>query len=1013
MGSFKTYFPAFPGILLLIIFPYNLHSFSKDTIQSRIALADSLYRTQQYQQTLYILEETLPDAINKLGEKDPLVARIYDDLGRINVALSSFTQAAEYHYKALHLRLELYGETHLDVATSYHGLGIVYWYRADHEKGYYYHTKSLHIREELLGENHPLVARSLTNTGVSLRDGGKYNEALSYFHRGLEIRKTLFGEEHPDIAESYNHIGVLYVRKGDYYQALEYYREALEIRIRTLGDKHPNVASSYNNVASQLQRSGDYGQSLHYHNRALAIRLEIYGEKSWFTGHTYGNMGHVLMMMERYSEAFIYFQKARDIYKTIVGENHPQFAIINNHLGNLYRRMGEYTKALDLKFDALDIFLTVYGEKHQNTSLLYHDIGHIYQKMKKYDEALRYFDKSIGIHSTIFGDSHPRTADLYIHFSCIYSEKENYDLALYHIDRALTILAPDYPDRMYGSEYIPAFVTQDLYFIHALNVRGDILHHKYLAYRTDDEILFEALGTFQVAVHHIENMRKKIISEESKRFRSEHDFELFENAIRTSLLLFEETDDDAYKKLAFEFAEKNRAAALREAVAESHARSFSAVSDSLLKREREFRWKIASHEVQFTRVKKDTEETRKLHDNLFAARESYNELIEYIEQKYTRYYELKYQTQTASVEDIINYLDDRTMVLKYFAGEENIYLFAITDDAFEIHTLPSADDIDGLADTLINSIRKVDPAGYIASGSALYDLLIKPVRHVIDTKSELVILPDGFLYTIPFEVLLDTSQDIEPGWRDFASLPYLIRDYSISYHYSATLLEKTSPGTIQLPQASFAGFAPVFANLEAEHTDALLRLSLNPLPYSEDEVKSLVSLMEGHGIPALGFYHTMANKENFLYNARQYSVVHIASHGIVDAHHSGLSGIVFASPDNPGQYETLYAREMYDLDLNANLIVIGSCKSGYGTVVRGEGLISMTHGLLYSGSPNIIVSLWEVYDRYSKDLMIEFYRSVLSGNSFAHSLRAAKLAIIENEATAFPNFWSSTVLIGR
>ena len=108
----------------------------------------------------------------------------------------------------------------------------------------------------------------------------------------------------------------------------------------------------------------------------------------------------------------------------------------------------------------------------------------------------------------------------------------------------------------------------------------------------------------------------------------------------------------------------------------------------------------------------------------------------------------------------------------------------------------------------------------------------------------------------------------------------------------------------------------------------------------------------------------------------------------------------------------LFAGEMYNLDLNADLVVLSACETGLGKIVNGEGIMSMTRGFIYSGTPNILFSLWKVGDKNTYELMVNFYAEVIKGESYSKSLRRAKLKLIENEATAFPANWAGFTLVG-
>jgi len=236
-------------------------------------------------------------------------------------------------------------------------------------------------------------------------------------------------------------------------------------------------------------------------------------------------------------------------------------------------------------------------------------------------------------------------------------------------------------------------------------------------------------------------------------------------------------------------------------------------------------------------------------------------------------------------------------------------------------------------------------------------------------------------------------------------------------------------------QMNFVGFAPVFSkeknngliissNIKAidttENNLAYRSIStdlkrFNPLPYSKDEVTSIVHLFEKHKKEAKAYIYSEANETNFKNNTSNYSIIHVSSHGFANDKEPDLSGIVFSQPTDTSEKEDgiLYTGETYNLNLKADLVVLSSCESGLGKLIKGEGLQALSRGFLYAGAPNVIFSLWRTLDKPTKDLMVQFYSNVLDGKTYAESLRQAKLNLIKNPGTAFPHFWGGFVLIGR
>jgi CHAT domain-containing protein len=234
------------------------------------------------------------------------------------------------------------------------------------------------------------------------------------------------------------------------------------------------------------------------------------------------------------------------------------------------------------------------------------------------------------------------------------------------------------------------------------------------------------------------------------------------------------------------------------------------------------------------------------------------------------------------------------------------------------------------------------------------------------------------------------------------------------------------------PVHGFIGFAPVFADEEgaldlwlskaAGYVKSLLNFrsvtvdgkKFNALKYSEDEVKAIAALFDRKNSSGLGFYHGDASEVNFKANAGRHKYVHVATHGLIHEEKPELSGLIFARPEDSSSSEDgiLYSAECYNLDLDADLVVLSSCESGAGQLLRGEGLLVLARGFLYSGARNIVHSLWKIDDKHTSQLMVELYKNILEGRNYPQALRQAKLKLIENEATAFPASWSSFVLIG-
>jgi CHAT domain-containing protein len=325
----------------------------------------------------------------------------------------------------------------------------------------------------------------------------------------------------------------------------------------------------------------------------------------------------------------------------------------------------------------------------------------------------------------------------------------------------------------------------------------------------------------------------------------------------------------------------------------------------------------------------------------------------------------------------------------------------------------------------------------------LYQQLFPDIG-IIDKKvKNLIIIPDGSLATLPFESLLTENYtgDID-AYKEY---PYLIKKYNVSYSYSANLFYLTfsnkASSTIEITNLNdWLAFAPVFDNRigqnmvmssrELQHqlnelkTDFMMinRSMFNgnyirSLPATEIETEAIFKLYDDNNLKAKVLLHDNANEKSIKSGElEQYRVLHIATHGFVNSERPELSGLLMAQDTTGVEDGVLFSGEIYNLKLNADLVVLSACETGLGKIQKGEGIIGLTRALLYAGAKNIIVSLWQVLDESTSDLMVDFYKNSLKSKgqlSYSEALRNAKLKMIIEGKYANPFFWSPFILIGK
>ena len=846
------------------------------------------------------------------------------------------------------------------------------------------------------------IAKCSNNYSWNLISQAKTDSAILLLERTIKNEKLYLGENNLEISRSYLNLGATYYLRGDYDLALEYPLKSLNIRLSVLGDNNLLVAENYNNIGNVYKEKGEYDKALEYQNKSLNIRLKLLGGNHPLVSDSYHNIGVIYSAQNDYKKTIEYFKKSMAIRIDIFGENHP--AVHN----------------------------------------IYYHIGYCYCWDNEYDLALEYLTKALNIGLKILGKKHPEIANNYLAIAETYEHKKEYYDALKFCQKAILTLTPEFTDTSIHINPSLNQITDEFYLLNALYEKAKIFN--LIGQQTGNKDLEMSLKTFKLADELVSKIRTGYKSEGSKFILDEKASEIYEGAINACLEHYNKTKDENYKQQAFYFAEKSKAAVLQEALTEVQAKQFANIPADRLELEKQLKNDLAVNETQLqTELQKidsyDSIKVREFQNRLFDLKTNYYQLIKKFEVNYPSYYNLKYKTKTSTIEEIQNQLSTDTALLEYFIGDSTIYVFSVSKNSFNITFVKKPDDFLQLVKDFYTSVVKAETEQYISSANRLSKLIIEPIKNELSSKQNLVIIPHNELYKIPFEALLLGGAKLLPNNQiDFSTLNYLIKSFNVSYNYSASLYINNLNEQAEVrgktdELKSFVGFAPVFSNDDtagftltnnnyndsSENSDSLLRSvvingrKFSELKYSEWEVKSILELFSkaGQEASSIAFFHADASKDNFKNKINNFRIVHIASHSFINESQPKISGIVFAQPNDSNTVGgILYAGETYSLDLNADLVVLSSCESGLGKLIRGEGMMALTRGFLYSGASNVLFSLWKIPDKQTSEQMIDFYKQMLSGNNYSESLRKAKLKLISNPISARPRSWASFLLIG-
>ena len=524
----------------------------------------------------------------------------------------------------------------------------------------------------------------------------------------------------------------------------------------------------------------------------------------------------------------------------------------------------------------------------------------------------------------------------------------------------------------------------------------------------------------------------------------------------------------------FRIAEQGRTRSLLDVLADGHAVISAGVPPDLIKRRSE---NLANQQVigsQLTGVSIAGETPKKAPAELEAELERLAAEFETIEKQIKaaspRLNSLVH-TRSLTLDEVQQrVLDDETALLEYSFGEQSSYLWVVTRQNAALFKLPAGSTMDQLAMDLRAQLiplrlqrRNVgvdvptadqqrglglstaapptDSAAFSRASHALYKVALAPAAAMIGNR-RLVVVADGALNFVPFEALVTTDRS-----GDYSSLDYLIKTNKVSYAPSASVTaavrdQKRAAGRNILLVAdpvfsandprSQSGSAAIRSEVTrglgldsavkdvngpaTQTSQASGPLSLPRLAGTRNEAEQIGRLAKASGSQGDLWLDLAANEDDLKHrDIQNYRVVHIATHGVLDAMRPQFSGLVLSQVGNKSDDDGfLRTSEVFNLRLGAPLVMLSACETGLGKVKRGEGVIGLSQAFMYAGATTVGVTLWSVADKPTAELMTDFYQRLLGPNpSPSDAIRETQLAMISGKKYSAPFYWAPFVLVGE
>lgn len=844
-------------------------------------------------------------------------------------------------------------------AETLERLGVVHYYLSQYQKALEYHEQSRvlwHAMGDRAGEG-----RALRQIGEIYVASGEYQRALEHYDRSLALHRA--AEDRQGEADVILRYGWAYWRMDEYQKALEFFVQSLAL-YQTVGDRFSESGALYS-VGLIYWTLGEYHKSLEAYGKALS------------------------------------FHRAN-------GDRHNEMRTLDN-MGLVYHALGEHQKALECYAQSLP-YRREAGLRSLEADTLT-GIGTVYASLDENQKALEYLTLGLAVYREVGN----RTGESYAHRNIghVHVALKEPHKAIVHYQRAIAL------DRALGERSSEARARAGL--AHAQRDAGELI---------------EARAHVEAALNIVESLRSKLASQDLRAsyFASKRSY--YEFYIDLLMRLHERRPADGYDAAALQASERARARSLLDLLAEAKVDVQQGIAPELKRREQDLQARISL--IQSGLIKAlsqpapDKSKVAALEEELKKVESAREQLTSEIRRKHPRYAEINYPTPLP-LTAIQKLLDQQTALLEYTLGQDGSFLFVVSRDDVRSYRLPPAAEIRRLVGEVRAGLEQPgrrEFGRYAQAARRLYDALIAPAAAALKQKQRLLIAPDGALHYLPFEVLLTT----QPNSVAPKDLDYLLKRWAVSYVPSASVLDglrrngaEAKPVTSGAARKEFVAFADPVYEPEAEKISVSEnkarqiarsifeqegRWNLRRLKDSGREVNAIAATFKADERAV--YLGTAATEENVKSNEHigHARLIHFATHGLTSERQPQYSGLALTLDEDAREDGLLQVYEIFNLKLNAELVTLSACRTGLGKEVRGEGLIGLTRAFLYAGASSVVVSLWQVGDESTADLMVQFYRQMNEADK-SEALRRAKLKMIQDGRYAHPYHWAPFVLVGE
>lgn len=878
------------------------------------------------------------------------------------------------------------------------------------------------------------IAVAYTDLGEPLKSLEYYDQAL----KGWRELNDVYGE-----ALTLSNQGLAYALLGEPKRAIDLYQQALVVWRRL--QNRQQEAFTVHNIGGVYEVSGEWQKSLESYQQALGLYKEAgnrAGEARILNniGITQRKLGEPVKAIENHERSIAISRSTGDRLQLAI-------ALINSSLA--YARLNDSQKAFAQLNEALPLLRATGNRLWEGIAL--QTVGDLQATASDHRQALASYEQALKLQRAV--------GNRYLEA-----------IALDGIGAAYTALEePQKAIEQHG---------QSLKLVLELGDRRGEARARYGLARAHRALgaYDAARQEVEAAIARVEVIRAEVGSQQLRSSFLATVQPYYELLIDLSMQLHVARPAEGFDALALQASERARARSLLDLLAESSADLRQGIDAGLLIREREIRQQLNAKAERLTQNNTPTQRAA-LQRELSQLETDYETAQAEIRKTSPRYAAIT-QPQPFDVRVLqAQTLDADTLLLAYALGEERSYLWAVTQTSLTAYQLPPRAEIEAAArrvnhlltaraqrlgpETALQRSTRIAAADaeLPAAAQALSQMTLAPAAAQLGDK-RLLIVADGALQYVPFAMLPDPaalSPSASPRRPVAPSpVPLVVRHEIVTLPSASTLavMRRELAGRAPAPKQLAVFADPVFdddderAKTKAARPGGALNkpggevvaaaeagrsivheekpatsesgtasggLLIQRLPYTRQEADRILAIAPGGAnLKATDFRASRALATGA--ELSQYRYLHFATHGLLDTERPGLSALVLSLVDEHGRAQDgfLRAHDIYNLRLPAELIVLSACQTGLGKEIRGEGLVGLTRGFMYAGAARVIVSLWNVNDRATADLMAKLYQRMLKGGERpAAALRAAQVEMWRQRQWQAPYYWAAFVLQGE